>query len=169
MALGLTRSLSVQTCCHVWHRSLGSSAEMPPMGMLMVPLTYQVTITIPRLGTCPSLPLEQLSLTAKINVSHSSRFSSDIPFALQALPGFLAHAYLLSCFSRVPLFVTLWTLAHQAPGILEWVAMPSSRGSSQPRTQTHVSCIAGGFFTTSSTFAYKLETFLCSHSDSYPQ
>ena len=25
--------------------------------------------------------------------------------------------------------------------ILEWVAMPSSRGSSQPRDQTHVSCI----------------------------
>ena len=35
--------------------------------------------------------------------------------------------------------------------ILEWVAMPSSRGSSQPRNQNFVSCdscIAGGFFTT---------------------
>ena len=31
--------------------------------------------------------------------------------------------------------------------ILEWVAMPSSRGSSQPRDQTWVSCITGGFFT----------------------
>ena len=31
--------------------------------------------------------------------------------------------------------------------ILEWVAMPSSRGSSQPRDQTQLSCIAGGFFT----------------------
>ena len=31
--------------------------------------------------------------------------------------------------------------------ILEWVAMPSSRGSSQPRDQTQVSCIAGVFFT----------------------
>ena len=31
---------------------------------------------------------------------------------------------------------------------LEWVAMPSSRGSSRPRDRTHVSCIAGGFFTT---------------------
>ena len=45
--------------------------------------------------------------------------------------------------------------AHQAPlsmGILqarmlEWIAMPSSRGSSQPRDQTQVSCIAGRFFT----------------------
>ena len=46
-------------------------------------------------------------------------------------------AQLLSC---VQLFVTPWTVAHQAPlsmgilqaKILEWVAMPSSRGSSQP-------------------------------------
>ena len=30
---------------------------------------------------------------------------------------------------------------------LEWVAIPFSRGSSQPRDQTHVSCIAGRFFT----------------------
>ena len=30
---------------------------------------------------------------------------------------------------------------------LEWVAMSSSRGSSQPRDQTHVSRIRGGFFT----------------------
>ena len=29
--------------------------------------------------------------------------------------------------------------------ILEWVAFPFSRGSSQPRDQTQVSCIAGGF------------------------
>ena len=35
--------------------------------------------------------------------------------------------------------------------ILEWVAISSSRGSSQPRNSTHssyTSCIAGGFFTT---------------------
>ena len=31
--------------------------------------------------------------------------------------------------------------------ILEWVAMPSSRGSFAPRDQTQVSCIAGRFFT----------------------
>ena len=31
--------------------------------------------------------------------------------------------------------------------ILEWVAMPSSRGSSQPRDWTQDSCIAGRFFT----------------------
>ena len=31
--------------------------------------------------------------------------------------------------------------------ILEWVAYPFSRGYSQPRNQTRVSCTAGGFFT----------------------
>ena len=31
--------------------------------------------------------------------------------------------------------------------ILEWVAIPSSRGSSQPRDWTQVCIIAGGFFT----------------------
>ena len=31
--------------------------------------------------------------------------------------------------------------------ILEWVAIPFSRGSSQPRDQTQVSCIASRFFT----------------------
>ena len=39
-------------------------------------------------------------------------------------------------------------LSHQgSSGILEWVAYPFSRGSSQPRNQTRLSCIAGGFFT----------------------
>ena len=31
--------------------------------------------------------------------------------------------------------------------ILEWVVIPLSRGSSQPRDQTWVSCVAGRFFT----------------------
>jgi len=31
--------------------------------------------------------------------------------------------------------------------ILEWVAFPFSRGSSQTRDRTQVSCIAGRFFT----------------------
>ena len=65
------------------------------------------------------------------------------------------HTFVLSHFSCVRLIATLWTVAHQAPlslrilqaCILEWVAMPSSKGSSQPREQTQVSCIAGRFFT----------------------
>ena len=34
-----------------------------------------------------------------------------------------------------------------SPRILEWGAYPFSSGSSQPRNQTGVSCIAGRFFT----------------------
>ena len=56
--------------------------------------------------------------------------------------------------SAVSNSVTPWTVVHQAPlsmemvqaRILEWFAMPSSRGSSQFRNRTGVSCIAGGFF-----------------------
>ena len=33
------------------------------------------------------------------------------------------------------------------PRILEWVAYPFSKGSSQPRDRTQVSHIVGGFFT----------------------
>ena len=52
---------------------------------------------------------------------------------------------------------SLWPVDHSPPGscvhgslparILEWVAIPFSRGSSWPRDQTQVSRIAGTFFT----------------------
>ena len=63
----------------------------------------------------------------------------------------LSHPYMTtgSHFSRVQLFATLWSVARQAPlpmglsrGILEWVATPSSRGSSPSRNQTHVSYVS---------------------------
>ena len=62
---------------------------------------------------------------------------------------------MLSC-SVLPDSVTPWAVACQAPlsmgilraRILEWVAMPSSRGSSQLKDQIQVSHIAGRFFTT---------------------
>ena len=42
----------------------------------------------------------------------------------------------------------LHQLSHKgSPRILEWVAYPFSSGSSSPRDQTWVSCIAGRFFT----------------------
>ena len=57
--------------------------------------------------------------------------------------------------SCVQLFVTPWTVACQAPlsirilqaRILGWVAYLFSRGSSQPKNRTRVSCMARGFFT----------------------
>ena len=50
----------------------------------------------------------------------------------------------LSC---VRLFVTTWTMWNSPDQILEWVAVPFSRRSSQPRDWTGVSCITGRFFT----------------------
>ena len=50
--------------------------------------------------------------------------------------------------SAVSNSVPTWILARQAPlSMLEWVAIPFSRGSSQPRDWTQVSCIACRFFT----------------------
>ena len=58
-------------------------------------------------------------------------------------------------FSWVWLFATPWTIAHQAPLSMRfsrqehWKGLPllPQEGSSQPRDQTQVSCIAGRFFT----------------------
>ena len=49
---------------------------------------------------------------------------------------------------------------------MEWVAFPFSRGSYQPRDQTQVSCIAGGFFTSWATkevckYKHNLEKSKC--------
>ena len=69
---------------------------------------------------------------------------------------------MLSRFICVLLLETPWTLACQAPlsveisqaRILEWVVMPSSRGSFGPKEgpESLLSALAGGFFTTSTTW-----------------
>ena len=69
--------------------------------------------------------------------------------------GIFWHVSVCLSLSHVRLFVTPWAVAHQAPlsmgfllaRILEWIATPFSRASSEPRDQTQVSRIAGGFFT----------------------
>ena len=67
----------------------------------------------------------------RLSSSSSSRSAvsdSSIPRTVCSLPGSSVHGILQA-------------------RILEWVAMPSSRGSSQPRDQTQVSRIEGGFST----------------------
>ena len=69
----------------------------------------------------------------------------------------ILSACVLSHFSWVRPCMDVWTEARQASlsvgfskaRILEWVAMPSSRGPSQPMDRTHVSyvsCIGRRFF-----------------------
>ena len=73
--------------------------------------------------------------------------SDDILWSLSS-----SYARLLNC---VQLFVTPKDCSPAGPSvhgisqarILEWVAIPFSRGSSQPRDWIQVSCIAGGFLT----------------------
>ena len=45
--------------------------------------------------------------------------------------------------------------------ILEWVAFPFSRGSSQPWDGTQISCIAGGFFTSWATREAHIYIYVC--------
>ena len=86
----------------------------------------------PKLGRPKSFPRTFLPGSGKkqkqISVNHSVMSGS-----LQAMdcspPGSFVHGILQA-------------------RILEQVAIPFSKGSSQPRDQTQVSCIAGGFFTT---------------------
>ena len=71
-------------------------------------------------------------------------------FCFTCLAAATAGTYLLS---RVRLCATLWTPGSSVHGILqarilEWVAVFSSRGPSQPRDRTRVSCIAGRFLIT---------------------
>ena len=89
----------------------------------------------PWLSPARSQPsLEQVNW---VTVPHSRQRSS-----------FLVRACVLSHFSRVQLFVTLWTAAHQAPRSMEfsrqeyWSGLPSSGGSSRPRDQTYVSFVS---------------------------
>ena len=80
------------------------------------------------------------------------------------------HACVLSCFIPVQLCVILWTAACQTLLSMDFpgknigvVCGTSSRGSSWPRMNPHLSCLlelAGGFFTTSATWKSHLEHIL---------
>ena len=80
-------------------------------------------------STSPSVNFSnrEKKITLKVSVSHAVMSDSCNPMDC-SLPGCSVHGIL------------------QAK-ILEWVTFPFSRGSSQPRGQTQVSCIAGKFFT----------------------
>ena len=113
---------------------------------------------------CPPAPCCHCQTELILSFSGSLWASINSEFLVWHLgPTQLGIAYrfvfLSVSLSRVLLFATPWTGTLQAPlsmeifqaRILEWVAMPSSRGSSQPRDRTRISRIAGGFFIVSAT------------------
>ena len=90
---------------------------------------------------------------------HGPNYSYIFAFLLTQLISSVSYIFSLTCVCTQLLqsCLTLWD--HMgSPGssvhgilqarILEWVAMLSSRRSSWPRDQSHVSCIAGRIFTT---------------------
>ena len=73
-------------------------------------------------------------------------FSSDCNTMLSLPPLLLKVKVTQSCLTLCdPMGYTVHGLLQART--LEWVACPFSRGSSQPRTWTMISCIVGGFFT----------------------
>lgn len=78
-----------------------------------------------------------LTKYSKSKDKQTKKFPTNAAICLVNL--FLTWVCMLSCFSWVQLFSTLWTLGHQASlsmgilqaRILEWSAMPSFRGSYQ--------------------------------------
>ena len=123
----------------------------------------------------PTLPHSCLLLPPSpppFRLPSSSSFPSLSPFLPPSLPSFLSSffsffavsTHFLSHFFSFYLCLKLKVKVTQScltlcdpmdytvhgilqARILEWVAVPFSRGSSQPRNRTQVSCIAGGFFT----------------------
>ena len=86
---------------------------------------------------CPEASLAHCGIGVRYHYKASWRLLSCFPCAV------------LSCTLNLKDCSSLGSSVHwilQAR-ILEWVAMPPSRGSSQPRDQTQNSHIAGGFFT----------------------
>ena len=91
-------------------------------------------------------------------------------------PAWLSHTPLIQLLAKVKVLVTQLCLTLcdpldcSPPGssvygilqarILEWVAIPFSRGSSWPRDPTQVSCIAGRFWATSDPFLPNLIFFV---------
>ena len=99
-----------------------------------------------------------LVLRLSIHLSNCSLTTLHIPQKLQSLPvsTFTSTGCSESVMSTLCGPMDCSPLGSSVHGIfpariLEWVAMPSSRGASQPRDQTCISCasyLAGGFFIT---------------------
>ena len=102
-----------------------------------------------------SFPMSWLFASGGQNIGASAS-ASVLPMNIQGwFPlGLEVGAYMTACmlssFSDIQLFVTLQTVTRSGSSvhgilqakILEWVVMPSSRGSSSPRDQTRISCVS---------------------------
>ena len=155
------------TCIHI---SLPSWTSLPPPPQstprpsqsteLSSPFcaSRQLSISHMVVDLCLCYSLNSFPLSPSLPVS-TSAFSTSAPLFLACNCVHLSHfSRFRGCVSLVAQSLKLCnpvdSIAHQSPlsmGILQarirkWVAIPSSRGSSQPGDWTQLSCIAGGFF-----------------------
>ena len=103
-------------------------------------LPFASSDNLPHPGIEPVFPIWLLD---SLSLSHVE--SSDHLFCLFCLVTQLCPTHFGPIDCSLPGSSIHWILQAR---ILEWVAMPSSRGSSQPRDWTQVSHVAGRFFTT---------------------
>ena len=108
---------------------------------------------LPHSSRLPLQPWQQPLLSpVKLHLSWDGMVTRVGGGSLVGSRGKNSYVSMLSC---VRLFVIQRIIAQPGSSvhqilparILEWVAIPFSRGSSQTRDWTHVSCIAGKFFT----------------------
>ena len=111
--------------------------------MLLLPFTNDVCVCVKSLSRVwLSDPMGYWT------VAHQAPLSTDF-FRQESwskltfpTPGDLPNPGILHCRQ-----ILYWLSQQGSPRILEWVAYPFSRGSSQSRNWTRVSCIAGEFLT----------------------
>ena len=141
LCLSISKTASKRICVVHWASLLPyfSPAIPTPFTVHLSTSTARCTNFIPAGKVwSPSFPHPHLTLSLIFSVGRRTHS--------------VTCAWLLS---HVWCFATPWTIACQAPlsieilqaRILEWIAMPSSRGSSQLRDWTQVSPIVGRFFT----------------------
>ena len=146
--------------CFIWKmhkKPQVSKQHVLPYDLLTCPSTSYPEWDLPSSGSissrcCPKSP-QKLKQHKLINLKKC--YSPDLKAVLRNLVCVCVCVCVggggwLSPFSPVRLFVTPWTVAHQAPlsmgilqaRVLEWGAMPSSRASSQPGGWTLISYVS---------------------------
>ena len=139
-------------CCTTLSRSVMSN----PLGACQAPLStgfsreeYQNGLPSPPPGDLPNPGTEPRSPTLQADSSPSEPSGKSKNTGVDGLS--LLQGSSLTQGSNPGLLhcrQILYRLSHQgSPRILEWADCSLSRGSSRPRNQPRVSCIAGQFFT----------------------
>ena len=99
-------------------------------------------------GLCKNLMEREWFLSLGINVGNLQEIGSRFPMVFSEALVWLAAQSRLTLYNLMDCSLPSSSVHGMLQAkILEWVAIPFSRGSSQPRDQTQESHIAGGFFT----------------------